>query len=688
MITDVGNEPVTVLKGIGNKTAAQLEKLGLRTVGDLTANFPRSYESFERPTPVISLPDSGIVSICGVITSKPFRSSKNGRVTVSVWVDDGTAKIRVFWFNNPWIANSLRQGKRLVFRGHVTRRDHARFLTQPKVWDAEDYESISGTLLPVYSLTAGVTNALMRKATAAALDRAGKKAEYLPEEILAKYDLRDPESALRSMHFPADEADLISGRSRMVFEEFFLFLLALKRLRQTAADGGTAPVLDGTDADRLMAALPYELTGAQKRAWEEIRRDLASGKPMNRLLQGDVGSGKTVVAALALAQAASCGYQAAMIAPTLILAEQHYENLKEMFRAAGLDRKIVLLTGAVSRAERAEALAAIESGEAEIIVGTHALIQEGVRFAAPALVITDEQHRFGVKQRETFAAKGGQLTLHILVMSATPIPRTLAIILYGEQSVSVLDEKPQGRLPVKNAVVNEDYRERTWKFIAEQVAEGRQCYVICPMIEDNDITDAASAVTEYELLRKRFRGLSVGLLHGRMKNAEKEDVMRAFAAGETDILVSTTVIEVGVDVPNATVMLIENAECFGLAQLHQLRGRIGRGKEQSYCIFMDGSGREETNERLKVLLSTNDGFRIASEDLKLRGPGDLFGVRQSGDLAFRVADICLDARTLKAASDEAEFLFQTDPGLKETGHRALAERLDAYMRENGDRLLL
>ena len=692
-MTQSSIEPVTILKGVGDKTAAQLGKLGIRTLEDLAENFPRTYESYETPVPIISLPDSGIVSIRGIIISKPFRSSKNGRVTVSVWVDDGTGKIRVFWFNNPWIAGSLRQGKPLVFRGHVTRRENSRFLSQPKIWDADEYGKISGTWMPVYSLTAGVSNAMMRKITAAALDRLPERQEYLPEEILSRYDLRDPDSAVRSMHFPQDTEDLVTARKRLVFDEFFLFMLALKRLREEAADDGSAPILSDrpelSDADRLAAALPYELTGAQKKAWAEIRADLASGKPMNRLLQGDVGSGKTVVAALALAQAAANGYQGAMIAPTLILAEQHYQNLREMFAAAGLNRNIVLLTGAMSRSERNIALEQIADGSADIIVGTHALIQEGVAFSSPALVITDEQHRFGVEQRKSFAAKGGAVTPHILVMSATPIPRTLAIILYGEQSVSVLDEKPQGRLPIKNAVVTEEYRERTWKFLSDQIALGRQCYVICPMIEDNDVTDAASAVSEYEIIRRKFgKKARTGLLHGRMKDDEKEDVMRAFSEGRLDILVSTTVIEVGVDVPNASVMLIENAERFGLAQLHQLRGRIGRGKEQSYCIFMDGSGREETNERLKILLETNDGFRIASEDLKLRGPGDLFGIRQSGDLAFHIADPYLDADTLKAASDECARITEDDPGLKAPAHTMLAERLKTYMQENGDRLLL
>lgn len=504
--------------------------------------------------------------------------------------------------------------------------------------------------------------------------------EYLPEDIVKEYGLITRIEAVRQIHFPGDWDSLVEARKRLVFDEFFLFLISIRKMKEYNKELDTDyPMIETAWTDRLIELLPYRLTSAQQKVWGEIKRDLTGGKCMNRLVQGDVGSGKTILAFLALLLTVTNGYQGALMAPTEILATQHFEQLADMTKKYSLPFRPVLLTGSVGTAARREIYRQIENGEANVIIGTHALIQEKVQYQKLGLVVTDEQHRFGVRQREILNEKGGRT--HVLVMSATPIPRTLAIILYGDLHLSVVDELPADRLPVKNCVVDTSYRKKAYEFISGQVKSGRQAYVICPMVEaGEEETEGLENVADYgeklkSILPKEIR---VETLHGKMKPADKKRIMDAFAEGHIHVLVSTTVIEVGINVPNATVMMVENAERFGLAQLHQLRGRIGRGKEQSYCIFINGSGKGNSGDRLSVLNKSNDGFFIAEEDLKLRGPGDLFGIRQSGAMEFKIADIYQDSELLKKISMTVDGLLSEDKELFLDKHASLK----LYLEEN------
>ena len=526
---------------------------------------------------------------------------------------------------------------------------------------AQKYEEKLHTLQPIYNLTAGLTNNAISKAVKQVVESLDLTKEHLPEEIRLHYQLAEYNYAIRGIHFPEDKEVFYHARERLVFEEFLQFILAIRKLKDSNSrmDNEYVIPLD-LRTEEFQKALPFELTGAQQNVWREIQQDMASEHAMSRLVQGDVGSGKTIVAVLALLNTALKGYQAAMMAPTEVLARQHYESITSLFEAYNIPIKVVLLTGSMTAKEKRRAYDRIECGLAKIIVGTHALIQDAVYYDNLALVVTDEQHRFGVKQRESFAKKGG--VPHVLVMSATPIPRTLAIILYGDLDISVIDELPANRLPIKNCVVDTSYRQTAYTFMKKQIAEGRQCYIICPMVEESEAMEAEN-VTDYSRMLQEEMGTQIVVdhLHGKMKQAAKDEIMERFGRNEIQILVSTTVIEVGIDVPNATVMMIENAERFGLAQLHQLRGRVGRGKYQSYCIFMTGSKAKETKKRLEILNKTNDGFKIASEDLKLRGPGDLFGIRQSGLMDFGLGDIYQDAAILQKANEAAEWLLKNNP---------------------------
>ena len=526
---------------------------------------------------------------------------------------------------------------------------------------AQKYEEKLHTLQPIYNLTAGLTNNAISKAVKQVIESLDLTKDHLPEEIRLHYQLAEYNYAIRGIHFPEDKEVFYHARERLVFEEFLHFILAIRKLKDSNSrmDNEYVIPLD-LRTEEFQKALPFELTGAQQNVWREIQQDMASEHAMSRLVQGDVGSGKTIVAVLALLNTALKGYQAAMMAPTEVLARQHYESITSLFEAYNIPIKVVLLTGSMTAKEKRRAYDRIECGLAKIIVGTHALIQDAVYYDNLALVVTDEQHRFGVKQRESFAKKGG--VPHVLVMSATPIPRTLAIILYGDLDISVIDELPANRLPIKNCVVDTSYRQTAYTFMKKQIAEGRQCYIICPMVEESEAMEAEN-VTDYSRMLQEEMGTQIVVdhLHGKMKQAAKDEIMERFGRNEIQILVSTTVIEVGIDVPNATVMMIENAERFGLAQLHQLRGRVGRGKYQSYCIFMTGSKAKETKKRLEILNKTNDGFKIASEDLKLRGPGDLFGIRQSGLMDFGLGDIYQDAAILQKANEAAEWLLKNNP---------------------------
>ncbi len=527
-------------------------------------------------------------------------------------------------------------------------------------YPSEKYADRLNTLQPLYGLTSGLTNNAVMKAVRQALDGMDLAADSLPGRLRLKYGLAEYNYAVRGIHFPEDKEVFYHARERLVFEEFLAFILSIRKLKDKNEKLANEYRMEmKPEVEAFVQGLPYQLTNAQQKVWTEILRDMSGDTAMSRLVQGDVGSGKTIVAVLALMTAALNGYQGAMMAPTEVLARQHYESITKLFETYGVKIKVVLLTGSMTAKEKRRVYDRIECGYAKIIIGTHALIQGAVNYDCLALVVTDEQHRFGVKQREAFARKGG--VPHVLVMSATPIPRTLAIILYGDLDISVIDELPANRLPIKNCVVDTGYRQTAYTFMKKQVAEGRQCYVICPMVEESESIEAENVIDYASMLQSEMGdGICVTYLHGKMRQAEKDDIMDRFGRNEIQILVSTTVIEVGIDVPNAAVMMVENAERFGLAQLHQLRGRVGRGRHQSYCIFMSGSKSKETKERLSILNKSNDGFKIASEDLRLRGPGDLFGIRQSGLMDFRLGDVYQDAKILQMANEAADELLETE----------------------------
>lgn len=667
---------ITQLKGIGDKTARLFDKLNIHTVEELLHFYPRDYQSFEEPRALTEYAPGELATISGTIESSiATRRAGSKSVTVfTIGCEGGT--VSVTYFNMPYLSKSLRKGQRAIFVGTLRQKGSRYAIDQPKMYRPEEYASLLNTLQPVYPTTKGLSSHAISKAVKQALALDHPSTEYLPEEIRERYHFPLYRFCMEQMHFPSDKETLIKARERLVFDEFFLFILLIRSFREKGQEIANGfPMLEVAESERLIEALPYRLTGAQQKVWQEIKADLTSDHTMNRLIQGDVGSGKTILAFLSLLMCVANGYQGALMAPTEVLAHQHYENLCQLREQYHLPIHPVLLTGSVTAAARRDIYGKIESGEADIVVGTHALIQDKVSYHRLALVITDEQHRFGVRQRAAFAEKGSQV--HVLVMSATPIPRTLAIILYGDLHISVLDELPADRLPIKNCVVNTSYREKAYRFMEKEILAGRQVYVICPMVEENEELDLEDVLTYTEKLKAVMpREIRIAYLHGRMKPADKNRIMEEFASHQIDILVSTTVIEVGVNVPNATVMMVENAERFGLAQLHQLRGRVGRGKEQSYCIFISQSDRPEIMKRLQILNESNDGFYIAGQDLKLRGPGDMFGIRQSGDLHFQIGDIYQDAALLQKASEEADRLLAEDSGLQKPENRALLEFLD------------
>ena len=579
----------------------------------------------------------------------------------SVQVRDFSGVIRVIWFRMPFLRSTLSAGGVITLRGQVIRKKNGLVMEHPEIfYHSAKYEEKLHTLQPVYPLTAGLSNNMVMKAVRQALDGLDLSREILPEEIRHRYHLAEYNYAVRGIHFPEDKEVFYRARERLVFEEFLEFIVSLRKLKDENEKKENHFVIEHkAETERFISSLPYRLTDAQKKVWKEIELDMGSRYAMSRLIQGDVGSGKTIVAVLALISVGMNGYQGAMMAPTEVLARQHFESITKLFDTYQIPLKVGLLTGSMTAKEKKEAYARIEAGEVQVIIGTHALIQEKVHYKNLALAITDEQHRFGVRQRETFFEKGSMP--HILVMSATPIPRTLAIIIYGDLDISVIDQLPANRLPIKNCVVDTSYRETAYRFIKKQTAEGRQCYIICPMVEESEHLEAENVIDYTSMLQEEIGDdIVIDYLHGKMKQAEKDRIMERFSRNEIQVLVSTTVIEVGIDVPNATVMMVENAERFGLAQLHQLRGRVGRGKYQSYCIFMSGSKSKETKERLEILNKTNDGFKIASEDLKLRGPGDLFGIRQSGIMDFKLGDVFQDAKILQMANEAADQLIKTD----------------------------
>lgn len=643
-------ESITAIKGIGTKTAALLNKLGIYTKGDILKYFPRNYDKYDKIIPINSLKIGMTAVISAMPASYPILKRVGNKSILVCEVMDGSGKIELNWFNMPFIKSKLSKGVHSIFRGRVVKKGRFIQIVQPEILTEAEYRRKTEVLQPIYRLTKGITSNLLRKSIAEVLNEATSGIDYLPREIKTEHSLIALKDALREIHFPKSNSTLLDARRRLVFDEFFLFALSIDILKQgRERERSSFAVEHKSTVVEFISSLNFSLTNAQKKVWEEIENDLTAGVRMNRLVQGDVGSGKTMIAMLACLLMAKNGYQSSVMVPTEVLARQHFESFSTMLEKYGV--RIVLLTGSIKGRQRKETLAKIESHEADVIIGTHALIQEGVNYDKLALVITDEQHRFGVKQREKLADKGSEP--HILVMSATPIPRTLAVILYGDLDISIVNELPAKRLPIKNCVVDEDYRMTAYQFILGEVSKGHQAYIICPMVEKSEESDELSDVVSYteeltSLLGDRAR---IRYLHGKMKNDEKNSIMEEFSSGRIDILVSTTVVEVGINVPNATVMMIENADRFGLASLHQLRGRIGRGSAQSYCIFMSGNTSKEAMERLNILNLSNDGFKIAEEDMKLRGPGDVFGIRQSGEMAFNLGDIIGDADILKLTSE-------------------------------------
>lgn len=680
-------QPVEILKGVGEKTAGLFLKVGVKTVDDLLHYYPRAYDTYQEPSAIGELKEGEVGVVDGYLKSGASGRHFGSTSIVTVSVSDMTGKLRLVWYHMPYLKNTLKADSRYIFRGRVVKKNGVLTMEQPQMFKPEVYAENLGRMQPIYAQTKGLGNKLITSAVEQAVSMREMERDYLPASLRTAHELAEYNFAIEHIHFPKDEAELRFARKRLVYDEFFLFLLAVRRLKEKRQNVKSAYVMERhAMADGLKASLPYRLTAAQERTLDEVWNDLKSGAVMNRLVQGDVGSGKTIIAVLALLAAAENGFQGALMVPTEVLARQHFESVTALFKAHGIEKTAVLVTGSMTAKEKRTAYAAIAFHEADIIIGTHALIQEKVVYDRLALVITDEQHRFGVAQREMLGNKGEMP--HVLVMSATPIPRTLAIILYGDLDISVIDELPADRLPIKNCVVDTSYRERAYRFIRGEVEKGRQAYVICPMVEESEMIEAENVLDYTKVLKEKLPGIRVEYLHGKMKGKEKNKIMEAFAAGEIKVLVSTTVIEVGVNVPNATVMMIENAERFGLAQLHQLRGRVGRGKEQSYCIMVDASGDKAQNERLAVLNKSNDGFFIASEDLRLRGPGDIFGLRQSGDMEFRLADIYTDAVTLKEVSEDVNRLLSEDENLEKPEHAELNRKLQAYLSESYEKVNL
>lgn len=660
------NTSIVNLKGVGEKTAELFFKLGIKTAGDLLAYFPRTYDKYEK---AVSFSE-GILSsrnaFIATVKSNPVLRRFNSKSIVSFSISDGNAICEVKFFNAPYMVKAVKTGDKKVFRGFYQIIGGKAVLDQPKIYSVDEYSKLEGTIVPIYSLTKDLSSARISKCVNQILDSISLPGDYLTEDEIERMKLFPYEKAIRNIHFPESEEAQYLARRRIVFEEFIDFYKLTKESNtEDTKILSHYKMFEVSDCKRLEEALPYALTNAQKRAIEDITNDMTGEYAMNRLVQGDVGSGKTIVAIMALLMAAANGYQGAMMAPTEVLARQHYENIKAMCDKYKLCIKPILLTGKMSAKDKREACKLISEGEANVILGTHALFQESVSFKNLSLVITDEQHRFGVKQREAFKDKG--LEPHLLVMSATPIPRTLAMIVFAGLSVSIIDELPKNRIPIQNCVVNSSFRKKAYDKIKEEIDNGHQAYVICPMISDEEGNELGlKNVEEHSKDIREFFGdnYRVLTLTGKMRPDEKTRVMEAFKDHNADILVSTTVIEVGIDVPNATIIMIENAERFGLSQLHQLRGRVGRGSAASYCILMSDAKKDGTLNRLKVLNRTNDGFEIAREDMKLRGPGELNGVRQSGELQFGLGDIVNDSDILELVAAEYDGLSERLINLK------------------------
>lgn len=648
------DDSVKEIKGVGEKTAAAFSRLGVDTVGDLLRYYPRTYMTYGEPVEVSELQAGSRQSVKAVVSNRAEIKKIRGLTLVILYARDYTGTIKLTWFNCPFLRNFFHVGQEFVFVGEVSYKNGMMTMTQPEYYTEQKYGEMTHVWQPVYTVTPGITSKAIQKAVKNSFEAVRELRDYLPESVRSEYGIMETGEAVLGIHFPQNENQLRGAVKRAAFDEFYAFIANLHRIKDdTAFASNECRIKCDEKVRQFIENLDFRLTDAQMNTVRDMLSDMSSEHAMNRLVQGDVGSGKTIVAAVGLYAAAVCGYQGVIMAPTEVLAAQHYKELRKLYEPYGI--RTGLLTGSMTAKEKRLMREAVSSHDVDIIVGTHALIQDSVDYAMLGLVVTDEQHRFGVRQREKLTMKGGHP--HTLVMSATPIPRTLAIIMYGDLDISVIDELPAGRIPIKNCVVDESYRRTAQGFIMREVGKGHQVYIVCPMVEASEVLDSVANVTEYtEELRASLHDtygaeVRVICLHGKMKAEEKNEILEAFSRGEIDILVSTTVIEVGINNSNATVMMVENAERFGLAQLHQLRGRVGRGSLQSYCIFMSGKKDKDTMERLGVLKRSNDGFYIAGEDLKLRGPGDFFGIRQSGEMMFRIGDIYNHADMLRAAQE-------------------------------------
>lgn len=670
------NSPVSMLKGIGEQRERKLQKLGISTIEDLLTHYPREYKDRSEIIKIADLPMDEPSTFLAQVKEEG-QNSRHGRLVYTrMKVYDETGSVGVLWYNQPYMKNSLKMGEWYLFSGKLQKKYGRKEILSPEV-ERIGENFAGGRIIPVYPASEGISQKMLRNLMEEALfQMSGGMREELPLWLRKEYKLAERNFAIENIHFPKTEQGFYDARRRLVFEELFILQAALFQLKNTLEDSGEGIILKKKKAlQEGEALLPFALTGAQKRVLKEIEKDMTSGKIMNRLVQGDVGSGKTAVAIITAYWAIKNGYQATIMAPTEVLANQHFESFRKIFEPAGI--KVVLLTGSLKAKEKREALEMVKNGEAQMIVGTHAVIQKGVEYHNLGLAITDEQHRFGVRQRSTLAEKGENV--HTLVMTATPIPRTLALILYGDLDISIIDELPPGRQKIDTSAVDSRYHQRIYTFIQKHVKEGRQAYVICPMIEESEKLEVQSVLNYTEELVKELPDCRVACVHGKMKAKEKQEIMDGFAAGEIDVLVSTTVIEVGINVPNATIMLIENAERFGLAQLHQLRGRVGRGSEKSYCILVSDTKTKIAKERMKTMTESEDGFVISEKDLKLRGPGEFFGIRQHGLPELKIADLYKDMAILKEAQNAATELLKKDRFLEAEEHQLLKEHIDGYL---------
>ena len=678
-------DSVRTLKGVGDKIEKNLNKLGIFTVEDLLEYYPRTYQTYDEPVDVSDVTPGKRLAVKGYLHRSLVRIP-GGRVEKTAGtLIDGDTRLQLIWYRMPYLKKQIISGKTYIFYGIVKNKNGQWTMEQPEIFEPEAYSKVRSSIQPVYSLTEGVHQKMIGKLVRQVLDEETLFEDYLPEDLRTEFHLSEYNFALQNIHYPKDRDSLILARRRLGFDEFFLFALAIRRMKASRERSENIHPAESTAwAQKFIQSLDYSLTKAQQRAWKEISGDFTGQHVMNRLLQGDVGSGKTVIAQLALLTAVEAGYQGCLMAPTEVLARQHYESFQhdfeKFYKSSGIRIRCGLLTGSMKVREKREVYEALENHKIDILIGTHAVIQEKVHFHNLGMVITDEQHRFGVNQREWLFGKGN--LPHVLVMSATPIPRTLAIILYGDLDISIIDELPARRKPIKNCVVDPGYRPAAYRFIENQVAEGHQVYIICPMVEESEFMDLENVLDYTEKIKKILPpSIKVEYLHGKMTGAQKDEIMERFHRREIHVLVSTTVIEVGINVPNATVMRVENAERFGLAQLHQLRGRVGRGDAQSYCIFVQSGKSDSVKERLEILVKSNDGFYIASEDLKLRGPGDMFGLRQSGLMDFHIADLYQDSDLLQIAGDCAKKYENEIP-------ENLERRMERYMRQAGNDVIL